>query len=63
MTELGMDISNNDSCFMGISSRMIRTKFYKIYMFDLLILAFENLGPLTVLRSLFQSLFVLEIVL
>ena len=30
MAELGMAISNNDSCFMGISSRIIRTKFYKI---------------------------------
>ena len=30
MAELGMGISNNDSCFMGIKSRKISAKFYRI---------------------------------
>ena len=30
MTELGMEISNNDSCLMGIKNRKLWTKFYGI---------------------------------
>ena len=47
MAELGMEIGRNDSS-MGIKSR---TKFYRIQMFELIILAFEYLGPLIILRS------------
>ena len=40
MAELGMEISNNDSCFMGIKNRKLWAKLNRIYMFELIILAF-----------------------
>ena len=40
MAELGMEISNNDSLFMGIEKRKILAKFYRIKTFELIILAF-----------------------
>ena len=30
MSELGMEISNTDSLFMGIKNRKLRAKFYRI---------------------------------
>ena len=58
MAELGMEISNNDSWLMGIKSRKIWDKFYRIYMFGLIVLAFENLGPLIILRSIYRLIVV-----
>ena len=40
MAELGMEISNNDSSFMGIKNRKILAKFYRIKTVELIILAF-----------------------
>ena len=40
MAELGMGIINNDSWFMGIKNRKIWAKFYRIKMFELIILEF-----------------------
>ena len=40
MAEVGMEISNNDSCLMGIKNRKLCAKFCRIYMFELIILAF-----------------------
>ena len=40
MTELGMEISNNDSCLVGIKNRKLWAKFYRIQMFELIVLAF-----------------------
>ena len=39
MAELGTRITNNDSSIMGIKNRKIWAKFYRIYMFELIILA------------------------
>ena len=40
MAELGMEISRKDSCLMGIKNIKLWTKFYRIQMFELIILAF-----------------------
>ena len=40
MAELGMEISNNDSLFMGIKNRKILVKFYRIKTVELFLLAF-----------------------
>ena len=40
MAELGMEIINNDSLFMGIKNRKIFAKFYRIETVELIILAF-----------------------
>ena len=40
MAELGMEISNNDSLFMGIKNRKILAKFYRIKTVEIIILAF-----------------------
>ena len=39
MAELGMGIIHNDSLFMGIKHRNIWAKFYRILMFEIIILA------------------------
>ena len=53
MSELGMEISNNNSRLMGIKKRKLWAKFYRIKMFELIILAILNLGPLIILRSIY----------
>ena len=40
MSELGTEIINNDSRFMGIKNRKIWAKYYRIKMFELIILTF-----------------------
>ena len=40
MAEVGMEISNKDSSLMGIKNRKLWAKFYRIYKFELIILAF-----------------------
>ena len=39
MAELGMEINNNDSKLMGIKNRKLLAKFYRIYKFELIMLA------------------------
>ena len=40
MAELGMEISNNNSCLKNIKNRKLWTKFYRIKIFELIIIAF-----------------------
>ena len=37
---------------MGIKNRKIWDKFYRIFKFELIVLVFENLGPLIILKSI-----------